>query len=299
LNYEVFICYRQDTGDDFAFRLWSGLSVRGISTFLDSENIPKRFKGTETWWEFRNQAIRDCNVFLMIVTDGFEKSDEIRKEIALANAEKKDFMCMMEKGLPPNVQTALLLQNVELRDLQQTPFSTPAELLRSVLKHYNEPKPEPMEKIPSPITQPTAKEKAPFPLIHFKITQAIGNNPLVKRKLPKVGFNISNSGDSPIRAKVKARVFLGSKDLGLVKGSKRGGKYMGYYDGKRPWSLNPYTIVFGNFSVPKICAETDEDLRIEVNVTLIDTDGQNYKLLPVSWTFMRDKNSWFLEPTGD
>jgi len=206
---------------------------------------------------------------------------------------------MIEKGLPPNVQTALLLQNVELRDLQQTPFSTPAELLRSVLKHYNEPKPEPMKKIPPPMTQPTAKEKSPFPLIHFTITQAVANNPMVKRKLPNVGFNISNSGDSPIRAKVKARVFLGSRDLGLVEGSKRGGKYMGYYDGKLLWNLNPYTLFFGNFSVPKICAETDEDLRIEVSVTLIDVDGQKHKLLPVGWTFMRDNNDWFSEPTGD
>ena len=299
MKYEVFICYKQDTGDDFALRLWNGLKDRDISAFLDDEDIPKRYKGTDKWWEFRNQAIRDCNVFLMIVTDGFEKSDEIRKEITLAIAENKDFMCMIEKGLPSNVQTTLLHQNVELRDLQQIPFSTSAELLRSVLKNYREPKQELMKEIPSPMIQPTAEEKRPFPLVHFRITQAVANNPMVKRKLPNVGFNIKNSDDSPIRAKVKARVFLGNRDLGLVKGSKRGGKYMGYYDGKVLWNLNPYTLFFGNFSVPKICTETDENLRIEVSITLIDVDGQKHKLLPVSWTFMRDKNDWFLEPSGD
>ena len=126
MKFDVFICYKQDTGDDFADRLWNGLRDREIFAFLDVEDIPKRFKGTDKWWKFRDQAIRHCNVFLMIVTDGFEKSDEIRKEITLANAEEKDLMCMMEKGLRPNVQTALLLQNVELRDLQQTRLSTPA-----------------------------------------------------------------------------------------------------------------------------------------------------------------------------
>jgi len=298
LKYEVFICYRQDTGDYLASRLWNGLKDRDISAFLDVEDIPKRYKGTDKWWEFRNQAIRDCNVFLMIVTDGFEMSDEIRKEIALANAEKKDFMCTIEKGLPPNVQTTLLHQNVELRDLQQIPFSAPGELLSSVLKNYRQDQ-ESTEETPSPMTQPTAEEKRPFPLIHFNITQAVQNNPMVKRKLPNVGFNIRNSGDSPIRAKVKARVFLGSKDLGLIKGSHRGGKYMGYYDGKVLWNLNPYVIFFGHFNVPKICAETEQNLRIEVSVNLIGIDGQEYKLLPVSWTFMRNKNDWFLEPTGD
>lgn len=299
MKYEVFICYRQDTGDDFASRLWNGLKDRDISAFLDVEDIPKRYKGTDKWREFRNQAICDCNVFLMIVTDGFEKSDEIRKEIVLANAEERDFMCMIEKGLPPNVQTTLLHQNVELRDLQQIPFSTPGELLRSVLKNYNEQKQEAMEEIPLPMTQPTAEEKRPFPLVHFRITQAVANNPMVRRKLPSVGFNIGNSGDSPIRAKVKARVFLGSRDLGLVKGRKRGGKYMGYYDGKVLWNLNPYTILFGNFSVPEMCTKTDENLRIEVSVTLVEVDGQEHKLLPLSWTLMRDKNGWFLEPAGD
>jgi len=175
--------------------------------------------------------------------------------------------------------------------------AAPEELLRNVLDNLLEPK-HGIERVPS-IVQPPAEEQRRFPLVHFNITQAVQNNPMIKRRLPNVGFNIRNSSDSPVRAKVKARVFLGSRDLGLVEGSQRGGKYMGYYDGKILWNLNPYTIFFGNFSVPKICAETDENLRIEVSVTLIDIDGQEHKLLPVSWTFMRDKNDWFLEPAGD
>lgn len=299
MKYDVFICYRQNTAKDYALHLWEGLKEYQITAFLDIKDIPKTFKeGTDKWRSCRDQAIIDCRIFLMIVTRGFESSPEIQKEIALAINEKKEFMCLRYRILSPEIPIDLLMKShINLEEYQQIPFDTQEELLRSVLDNLLEPTKR-MERPPS-IKQPPAEEKRPFPLVHFTITQAVQNNPMVKRKLPNVGFNIRNWNDSPIRARVKARVFLGGKDLGLVKGSYRGGKYMGYYDGKVLWNINPYTLFFGNFSVPRICAETDQDLIIEVNVDLIDIDGRKYRLLPVSWTFMRDKNDWFLEPTGD
>ena len=299
MKYEVFICYKQSTAKDYALHLWEGLRERQITAFLDIKDIPRKFKeGTDKWRACRDKAIIDCKTFLMIVTRGFENSPEIQKEIAWAIKEKKEFMCLRRRILSPDIPINLLMKKrINLEDYQQIPFDTPEELLRNVLDNLLEPR-QGIARAPS-IQQPPTEEKRRFPLVHFYITQAVQNNPMIKRKLPNVGFNIRNSGDSPVRAKVKARVFLGSRDIGLVKGSKRGGKYMGYYDGKVLWNLNPYTLFFGNFSVPKICAETDENLRIEVSVTLIDVDGQKHKLLPVSWTFMRDKNDWFLEPTGD
>lgn len=298
MKYEVFICYKNDTAENYAHHLWKGLTEREITAFLASEDIPKKFKGTDKWWDYRDQAIRDCETFLMIVTLGFEISPEIQKEIALALKEEKDFMCLRHNYFPADMQTKLLKKYINLQNLQQITFGTSQELLHEVLHNLYKSKTA-IEETPLPIRQLPADERRLFPMVHFKITQAIQNNPRIQRKLPNVGFNIRSSNDSPIKAKVEARVFLGDKDLGLVKGSQRGGKYMGYYDGKTLWNLNPYTIAFGNFSVPKICAETDQNLRIEVSVTLIDIDGQEYKLLPVSWTFMRDKNDWFFEPTGD
>ena len=299
MKYEAFICYKQNTGKDYALHLWEGLRERQITAFLDIKDIPRKFKeGTDKWRACRDQAIIDCRTFLMIVTRGFDSSLEIQKEIALAIKEKKEFMCLRRRILSPDIPIDLLMKkHINLEDYQQIPFDTPEELLRNVLDNLLEPK-HGIERVPS-IVQPPAEEQRRFPLVHFNITQAVQNNPMIKRKLPNVGFSIRNSSDSPIRAKVKARVFLGSRDLGLVEGSQRGGKYMGYYDGKTLWNLNPYTLFFGNFSVPKICAEINENLRIEVSVTLIDIDRQEHKLLPVSWTFMRDKNDWFLEPTGD
>lgn len=299
MKYEVFICYKQKTAKDYAFHLWEGLKELQITAFLDIKDIPKTFKeGTDKWRSCRDEAIIDCRIFLMIVTRGFESSPEIKEEITLAIKEKKELMCLRRRILSPDIPIDLLMKrHIDLEEYQQIPFDTPEELLRSVLGNLFEPK-QKMERLPS-IKQPLAEEKRRFPLVHFNITQAVQNNPMVKRTLPNVGFNIRNWSDSPIRAKVKTRVFLGGKDLGLVKGSHRGRKYMGYYDGKALWNLNPYVILFGNFNVPKTCTETDQNLRIEVSVNLIDIDGQEHKLLPVSWTFMRDKNDWFLEPTGD
>jgi hypothetical protein len=295
LKYEVFICYRENTAKDYALHLWEGLRVYQHTAFLNIRDIPTRFsEGSEKWRARINDAITNCEVFLMIVTQGFENSPEIQREIDFAIKQNRKFMCLRHRYLPENITIKSL---INLEEYQQIPFEKPEELLREVLHNLE------LEKAietATPIKPPLQKEeKRRFPLVHYYITQAVQDNPLFKRSLPNVGFNIRNLGDSPIRARVKARVFLGSKDLGLVKGGERGGKYMGYYDGKVLWNLNPYTLFFGNFSVPKICAETDENLRIEVNVILIDIDGQKHKLLPVGWTFMRDKNDWFLEPTGD
>lgn len=299
MEYRVFICYKQSTAEDYALSLRMGLEEFQISAFLDIKDIPKTFKGTDKWWEYRDQAIRDCSIFLMIVTRGFERSREIKKEITLALDEKREFMCLRRRNLTTDMPIDLMKKHINLEDYQQIPFETSAELLRSVLDNLAEPKQKKAERTPTSVRQLSAEEKRRFPLVHFNITQAVQNNPRIKRNLPNVGFNMRSWNDSPLMAKVEAGVFLSGKDLGLVKGSRRGGKYMGYYDGNTLWNLNPYAMVFGNFNVPKICAKTDENLRIEVRVTLIDMDGRQHKLLPVSWTFMRNRNDWFFEPAGD
>ncbi len=298
MKYRVFICYKKTTAEDYALSLRMALEEFRISAFLDVRDIPKRFKGTGKWWEYRDQAIRDCETFLMIVTRGFKRSHEIIREITLALDEEKEFMCLRRRNLKTDIPIDLPKKDINLRDFQQIPFETRGELLRSVLDNLIEPKQKMIEKAPAPIKKPLVEEERRFPLVYFNITQIVRNDPRLKRNLPNVGFNMRNWNDSPIMAKVEGKVFLGDKNLGLVTGSRRGGKYIGYYDGNTLWNLNPYAMVFGNFNVPKICAKTDENLRIEVRVTLIDMDERQYELLPVSWTFMRNVNDWFFEPAG-
>lgn len=131
------------------------------------------------------------------------------------------------------------------------------------------------------------------PPIHFRITQIVGNDPHRRRPFPSVGFTMTHSGDSlPIKLKVVIKVFLGGEALGSI---VNGGKP--YYSGGIIWHFNPRRIFFGNFSVPKKCVDSTKDLTLEVQVTIIDQYDRPHKLYPVCYTYMRDKNSWFLEPT--
>jgi len=280
-EFKVFICYVRDTGGDFASHLKSSLKRREIPAFLDTEDIPKIFKGTEKWWEHRDQAIRDSEIFLFIITAGVETSSEVRKEINLALNENKPIMCLLHHDLKPNIVIDLKDKRLNLEIFNQIAFETKEDLVRKVVINVGEERP----KAPS-------HEKYPhrFPVIDFRITQSVRNNPLIRREFPSIGFNISNPNDYPLRAKVEARPILGGKDLGLLEDSK------GYYTGEELWNLNPRKTIFGNFSVPKKCVDSTEDLKIEVRVTAIDQYGRSYAYLPQCWSYVRKHNYWFLEP---
>ena len=128
------------------------------------------------------------------------------------------------------------------------------------------------------------------PPIWFNITQDLPNGQ--KRHLPDVGLNINHRGDSlPVKVSVAVRVFLGDKDLGIVKTSQ--------YTGERLWNLNPRFGVRGHFSVPDEVVESTENLEIRVTVTVIDQYGREHQLLPLGWVYMKAINSWYLEPCGN
>jgi len=132
--------------------------------------------------------------------------------------------------------------------------------------------------------------KGSIPPIFFDITQNLPNGQ--KRHLPDVGLNIDHLGDSlPVKFSVAVRVFLGDKDLGIVKTSQ--------YTGERLWNLNPRFGVRGHFSVPDEVVESKERLELRVKLTVIDQQEREHQLLPLGWVYMRDRNSWYLEPCGN
>lgn len=130
------------------------------------------------------------------------------------------------------------------------------------------------------------------PPVHFEIIPRKGDSKQIR--LPRVGFIITHFGDSlPVRFKVSVRVFLGGKELGSIVNLKKP-----YYSGGIIWNLNPRHTFFGNFSVPKECVDSAEDLKLEVKVTIIDPYDRSHELYPVCYTYVRDKNYWFTEPTS-
>lgn len=128
------------------------------------------------------------------------------------------------------------------------------------------------------------------PPIHFNITQDLPNGQ--KRPLPDIGIDVTHLGDSlPVKFSVAVQAFLGNKDLGAVKTSQ--------YTGERLWNLNPRHGVRGHFQVPSKVVDSTEHLEIRVFVTIIDQYERKHPLLPLAWVYMRNVNSWYLEPCGN
>ena len=113
------------------------------------------------------------------------------------------------------------------------------------------------------------------------------------RQLPSVGFQLTNSGPfPPVKAKVKLAVFLGGSKVHDVDDKHR------YYSGETLWHLNPMELFFGNFSIPAECVTSQETLRIQIDMTAIDVYERAHEFLPRCYTYVRENNSWFLEPTS-
>jgi predicted nucleotide-binding protein len=141
----------------------------------------------------------------------------------------------------------------------------------------------------------TAKES--HPSVNYEITQKITNTQ-IQRILPDVGFDMTNLTDKCLKVWVKIRVKLGGKDLGLIDGYNRGGEYIGYYDGKTAWNLNPHLAIYGHFSLPSECIDPKyADLTLVVSITF-ERAGKKFDNLPLAWTYLRNTNSWFIEPSG-
>ncbi|MCK4795975.1 MAG: HNH endonuclease [Spirochaetes bacterium] len=128
------------------------------------------------------------------------------------------------------------------------------------------------------------------PPIYFNITQVKPNRE--NTFLPDVRIDVEHKGNSlPVKCTLKVQVYLGNKDLGIVKTSQ--------YTGERLWNLNPRCAVRGHFQVPSEVVDSTEQLELRVYVTITDQYERKHELLPLAWVYMRDKNLWYLEPCGD
>ena len=132
-RYEVFIAYRRDTGLDFARHLKSGLERERISAFLDVADIPKEFKGKQTWIKTRNESIKKSEKFLLMATQGIETSHELKKEMQIARDSNKIFLVFRHQTLNPQMTINLETEKMNLGDFQQISFESKEDLLRKVL----------------------------------------------------------------------------------------------------------------------------------------------------------------------
>ena len=302
MSFEVFICYKKLTGTELAEGLKEALwEIGKIKAFVASKDIPTEAEYSKEWKAVRNQAILECRTFVMLVTYGFENSPEIIEEIKLArHTPERKYMVFRWKKRDHDISVNLGNEVLPLQKFNQMPFSNLGELNNYFFDNYPTLQKEYMNELPLETPQNNKDLKPNLtPLVHYQITQSIQNTTL-KRQLPDVGFNIRNWNSYPLKAKVVAKVILAGVDLGPIKGSTRMGKYLGYYDGKTTWNLNPYIQFFGHFGLPEeFSKKPTESLTIEVKVSLEDLNGQKFEYLPVCWTYDKVTKDWFYEPTGD
>jgi hypothetical protein len=129
--FEIFICHKKSSGKDFADHLKAGLEELGYHTFLDSKDIPKMTDGKEEWVEIRNQALRESKTFILIITHGFDLSQEVKNELKLARATgNKKFLYFRHRDIGRKIIVDLENEKVDLGRQEQVSFESKEELLR-------------------------------------------------------------------------------------------------------------------------------------------------------------------------
>ena len=111
--------------------------------------------------------------------------------------------------------------------------------------------------------------------------------------LGHVGFKLSNPTGTILRARFHLTVYLGERELGPPTGDPKG-----YYNGKILWNLLPNHGFQGNFGVPKECIDSKKQFTVQIETTIYDVEGRDYKQPPICYTFDRKAHMWFLEPTS-
>jgi hypothetical protein len=134
MTYQAFICYKRNTAEDFATHLKKGLEEAGIPAFLDITDIPEKFAGTQEWATTRDNAINESKYFIFIITQSFDISTEIKKELTMARrSNDKQFIYFRHADLSSYLTIDLDGQVLDLGKQQQVIFNTKHELLRNAI----------------------------------------------------------------------------------------------------------------------------------------------------------------------
>ncbi len=160
--FDVFICHKKSSGKDYAEHLKAGLEELGYHTFLDSRDIPRLVNGHEEWVTIRDQAIIEAGIFILLITPGFDLSQEVKNEFRLARQlGGKHFIYFRHRDLGRKIVVDLGDERVYLGLQEQVSFESKEELLRlayGILPKADEPKPV------SAQTKPTVTSEVEAPL---------------------------------------------------------------------------------------------------------------------------------------
>lgn len=125
-NVFIFVCYETTTGLSYAKHLREALSrMKNMSAFVAKEDI----KEGEPPQETIDDAINGCNYLLVIITFPALNSEEVERELTLAQSLNKVIMPCKEK----NVDRSWLSELPVISKIQQIDFENKYELANKVI----------------------------------------------------------------------------------------------------------------------------------------------------------------------
>jgi len=138
---KIFIAYYRMTAGDYAKHLAEGLKDFNFDAFLDVWSIPDTIINySDGWREIRDEALESSELFILIMTRGFEKADEVLYEMQMSDANNVEKLLMKRKRLG-YINLIVKFENGEEYDLSECPilsFTNQEDLLRQVLDVLNE-----------------------------------------------------------------------------------------------------------------------------------------------------------------
>lgn len=129
MPHDVFISYRRKD-KEFVSQLYEALSQRGISAWFDKENI----EVADHWRTSIAEGIRDCRVFILVLSPDAVQSVNIRKEVDLAEHHGKKIVPVIwrKTEIPPAFEYALA--GIQWIDFQETASPENFDALADVVK---------------------------------------------------------------------------------------------------------------------------------------------------------------------
>jgi len=205
-------------------------------------------------------------------------------ELGVRLSYKHGTITIAEEGteLPFNISTKGTLYYHPRNHIKLEEFRTQFKMaIRDCLDNPDKPDSRVLEILQSRLTRHLA------PPINFNILPVYYEN-----NQPRAVFVIANLGPLPAQAKITVRAFLGKKDIGLIQDAK------GYYSGQTKWNLDAGFVFRGNFALKKEAIESKATLILEVRATVFDIHGHPHEKSPLCFTYVKDKNIWYTEPTS-
>lgn len=162
MSFTVFISYAR-IDSDFAHKIIDALKQHGITTWIDESSI----QPGEDWFTRIGQAVKDCQMMLVILSPNSMNSKWVKRELKFADRQQKRVLPLLQApcSLPPDLE--LIIGDLQWADFTKGDFEKNLSSLLDVFHKIpgfviNE-SPQTTEVKPDPTLDTTQRKKISIP----------------------------------------------------------------------------------------------------------------------------------------